>query len=98
MKLSIRVLSGPDLEKHELYKNFPITIGRLEDNEFVLQDSFTSRRHCTIYIESNYFVLHDLNSTNGTFVNSKRVNTTKVISNGDTLIIGRTVVGVEILD
>jgi pSer/pThr/pTyr-binding forkhead associated (FHA) protein len=51
-----------------------IKIGRKLDNDLVIQESAISRYHAEIKYEENQFVLYDLNSTCGTFLNNKRVN------------------------
>ena len=48
-----------------------------------------SSEHCRIRPEDGHFVLHDLKSTNGTFVNERRV-TRHVLSEGDVVKIGET--------
>ncbi len=52
-----------------------ITVGKTLDNEFVLDDESVENRHASIFWDSKgYHVVQDLNSTNGIFVNGKRVN------------------------
>src|SRR4051812_38609563 len=50
-----------------------VAIGAMEDNDLVLHDETVSRYHCRIVQEGNSYVLVDLGSTNGTFVNRVRV-------------------------
>jgi DNA-binding NtrC family response regulator len=50
-----------------------IRIGSMEDNDVVLGDDTVSRNHCRITQEDNGYVLVDLRSTNGTFVNKVRI-------------------------
>ena len=51
------------------------SIGRLVANDICLEDPFVSRRHCVIRTEREHYFIQDLNSANGTYVNSERVNT-----------------------
>jgi len=52
----------------------PIThIGRKADNDMVIKEASVSRFHAQIRVENGRFVLHDLNSHNGTIVNKTRV-------------------------
>ena len=88
MKLTISVISGFDEGKRQSFTDFPISIGRLPDNDFQLDDPFVSRRHCTIYKEENYFTLSDLKSTNKTVLNEKILDSPKSFKDGDNLIIG----------
>ena len=50
-----------------------VTIGLMDDNDLVLTDDTVSRYHCKIYQEGNHYILQDLGSTNGTFINQIRV-------------------------
>ncbi len=70
------------------FTNFPISIGRLSDNDFQLNDPFVSRRHCTIYTDGVSFTVSDLKSTNKTILNKKILNAPKSFMDGDNLIIG----------
>jgi DNA-binding NtrC family response regulator len=60
---------GPELhfEKEE------ITLGAMEDNDVILRDDTVSRYHCKIIQEDTGYVLVDLRSTNGTFINKVRI-------------------------
>jgi transcriptional regulator with GAF, ATPase, and Fis domain len=50
-----------------------ITIGAMEDNDLVVSDDTVSRYHCRIVQEDTGYVLVDLGSTNGTFINRVRI-------------------------
>ncbi|HEV8486088.1 MAG TPA: adenylate/guanylate cyclase domain-containing protein [Blastocatellia bacterium] len=65
-----------------------IRIGRAAGrNDVVLNDERVSRQHATIRRSDNAFVLNDLESANGTFVNGLRINE-RLLSNHDTISIG----------
>ena len=49
------------------------TIGRQDDNDVVLRDTTISRHHAVLYVERDAMTLQDLSSSNGTFVNDKRL-------------------------
>jgi two-component system, NtrC family, sensor kinase len=68
----------------------PLSIGREIGNLLHLQDNEVSRRHAEIRRVGDTFVLDDLKSSNGTFVNNRRVERAELAS-GDRLQIGRTV-------
>jgi pSer/pThr/pTyr-binding forkhead associated (FHA) protein len=51
-----------------------ITIGRSHDNTIILDDPRVSRHHLEIRVIRDHFVLFDLNSSGGTFVNGQRIN------------------------
>ncbi len=50
-----------------------IAIGAMEDNDLVIEDDTVSRYHCRIYQDENSYLLQDLDSTNGTFINRVRI-------------------------
>lgn len=67
------------------------TIGRSEDNNFVLPDRWISRNHAMLQsMENGEFYLIDLGSRNGSFVNGRRVSIPVTLSNGDNLTFGQT--------
>lgn len=49
------------------------TLGRSHANDIVLPDSTVSRRHCQIYWAQDAYVLEDLDSSNGTYLNGEQV-------------------------
>lgn len=49
-------------------------IGRIDGNDMIMPDFAISKKHATINMDSNSFYLKDLGSTNGTFVNGKRLD------------------------
>jgi pSer/pThr/pTyr-binding forkhead associated (FHA) protein len=67
-----------------------LTIGRGAASDLVLLDSLMSRRHLQIRQEDGRAVLHDLASTNGTFVNDARVTGSRVLRSGDVIRVGQT--------
>lgn len=63
-------------------------IGRIEGNEIVNQDQRTSRWHAVVQRNGTQFVLVDLGSTNGTFINDTRVFKPTFLQDGDTILVG----------
>jgi adenylate cyclase len=75
-------------------RDFPLTkenicIGRTPENDIELKDSLISRRHTSIVKKGNQYVVYDLGSSNGTFVNRERVEM-KTLQNGDVVRLGDT--------
>lgn len=64
-------------------------IGTAADCDIVVTDGYLSARHCTIRYESGNFVVIDLDSRNGTYVNQKKISKEDLIDN-DTLRLGKT--------
>ncbi len=60
------------------------TIGRMPDNDVVLQDPFVSRRHCAILVHAGAACeVHDIASKNGTFLNGKKIDGPTALASGD---------------
>ena len=77
----------------------PITIGRDPDVELPLRDGSISRRHCQIVrADDGSYVLRDLGSTNGTRVNGLKVDDDKVLTDGDKVFLGASVVKFALAD
>lgn len=73
--------------RYTLYGN-QVVIGRVE-GDIIISENIVSRRHALIYKQGNNFVIEDLKSTNGTFVNGYKV-TSYILKNGDIIKIGNT--------
>lgn len=67
------------------------TIGRRTDNAIVIADSFVSGQHAEIVLDAGQWWLTDLQSTNGTLVNSQRVADHIRIASGDIVQFGNVV-------
>ena len=66
----------------------PVAIGRLPDNDLIIDNPAVSGRHARVYREGDHYVLEDLKSTNGTFVNSKPIARHTLLE-GDTVLVGK---------
>ena len=65
-----------------------ISLGRKEDNTIVLQDKFISGHHAKIFIKNREYILEDLDSTNGTFLNGKRIYGRVKLEEEDEITLG----------
>jgi hypothetical protein len=65
-----------------------VSLGRGEDNDIVIPHTSVSRTHARLLRRDGSFVLTDLNSTNGSYVNNQRVHGSVVVSNGSELRLG----------
>jgi len=75
---------GPD-EGKEFPLRGTMRIGRSEDSEITLADAQASRHHAAVSPEPGGFTIQDLNSSNGTFVNGKRLDEPRLLKDGDRL-------------
>ena len=73
------------------------TVGRAIRADFVVDAALVSRLHCRITAGADTLEVVDLKSTNGTFVNGKRIEKAK-LADGDTLRVGRVSLTVSMAD
>ncbi|MCW5249953.1 MULTISPECIES: FHA domain-containing protein [unclassified Streptomyces] len=70
-----------------------ITLGRAHDSTIVLDDDYASSRHARIYPDRDgQWIVEDLGSTNGTYLDRSRLTTPTPISLGAPIRIGKTVI------
>ena len=80
--------SGPNPGKiFELVQD-ELTIGRDIGNRIVINDPEVSRKHARLTMQSGGFVIEDLGSTNGTFVNNQRLIGPHMLRPGETIMLG----------
>jgi FHA domain/Integrin beta chain VWA domain len=65
-----------------------VSLGRGEDNDIVIPHPSVSRSHARLARRDGSFVLTDLNSTNGSYVNNQQVQGSAVVSNGSEVRLG----------
>ena len=65
-----------------------ITLGRAPVNDIVLESSGVSRRHARISWTGSAFILEDLGSSNGTWVNGQRISEPTQLADGDSIDFG----------
>jgi pSer/pThr/pTyr-binding forkhead associated (FHA) protein len=68
----------------------PLTIGRASESGLVIRDDYTSTYHARLMLWDGVWTVQDLDSTNGTFVDGKRVNTPTTVTPGTPIRIGTT--------
>ena len=84
------ITSGPK-RGHELeLRGEPISIGRARDADLVIQDDYTSTHHARLLNWNGQWMLQDLDSTNGTYVNGERVTQPTKLGPGMSARIGTT--------
>jgi len=83
------VLQGRDKGKRYDLRGDSLTLGRDHNNAVQVSDNEISRRHAEIRKDDQGYLLADLGSSNGTFVNAEQV-TERRLANGDRVQLGRT--------
>jgi pSer/pThr/pTyr-binding forkhead associated (FHA) protein len=84
----IIVKLGDNIVHKYIFDKEIMSVGRARDNDIVIENLSVSRNHARIRKESERFILTDLNSANGTFVNGVRVTRVEIV-NDDAITIGK---------
>jgi len=81
------VLEGPGAGQRIVIEQQPLIIGREETCDLVIPDRQVSRQHARIRLEADRYVLEDLGSKNGTFVNGQELSGPYPLQDGDEIQI-----------
>jgi hypothetical protein len=84
--------SGPTPGASFALEGDQMTIGRDSTNEITINDAEISRRHARLTFQGGKYVLEDLGSTNGTFVNGQRLAGPRVLKAGEVVSFGEQIV------
>lgn len=82
------ILQFEDRVLKEYVVGLSVTIGRLPDNTVIIDNPAVSSHHACVFRDGDHFIVEDLQSTNGTFVNEKPV-TRHTLQNGDVVQVGK---------
>ena len=82
-------------EKSFPMKSMSMTVGRSDSCEIPVKDGSVSGRHAELCKERGKIIVRDLNSSNGVYVNGKKVEEAE-LADGDVLKLGQTTIRVEI--
>jgi hypothetical protein len=83
--------SGPTPGKTYSIEKGEITIGRDTTNDIVINDAEVSRKHSRLLLQSGGFVLEDMGSTNGTFVDGQRLMGPHNLRPGELIMLGENI-------
>ena len=83
------VQRGPDAGARFLLDTDVVTVGRHPDSDIFLDDISVSRRHATFSRGDSGYVVSDLGSLNGSYVNRDRIDSDVLLSGGDEVQIGK---------
>ena len=72
-----------------------VTIGRVQGNDIILPKGNVSKRHSRIVLKDSKFIIVDLKSTNGTYVNGRKITSPIVVKGTDKIYIGDFILTVE---
>jgi predicted component of type VI protein secretion system len=82
------IKAGPEEGKVIPLAMDPVTIGREQGVELTISDPEISRKHAKITYQGGQYVIQDLGSTNGTFVNNQRLTGPYVLRPGELIYLG----------
>lgn len=82
-------------ERREPFSVPEISVGRVQGNDLLLPKGNVSKQHAKLFFRDGRFIVTDLNSTNGTYVNRRRIQQATVINDADRIYIGDFVLRIE---
>jgi pilus assembly protein CpaF len=82
-------------ERREQFVSTEISVGRVHGNDIVLPKGNVSKRHARVLYRDGRFIVTDLNSTNGTYVNRRRITQATIVREGDKIYVGDFVLKIE---
>ena len=85
-------------ERREVFDRTEISVGRVQGNDLMLPKGNVSKRHARLLYRDGRFIVTDLNSTNGTYVNRRRISQATIVREGDRIYIGDFVLRIEVRD
>lgn len=91
----LRVIEPAETKGQTYELGDELTVGRAGGCQITLDDTFVSQLHARVFRRDGQLFVEDLGSTNGTFLNRKKVAAPVAIRKGDRLQIGKTVMEVQ---
>ena len=91
----ILFVRSEDQQGQEFEVSDVMVLGRSDETDVVMADPYASDFHLRLVAQEDGLMLHDLGSTNGTYVNGRRVSAPTHLRRGDTVQVGKTVMEVR---
>jgi predicted component of type VI protein secretion system len=88
----ITMRSGPEPGKTFPLEQEEVFMGRDLANDITVSDPEVSRRHARFIMQEENFLVEDLGSTNGTFLNGERISTPQQLRPGDVITLGENII------
>ena len=85
------VVEPPALRGSEYPLADELTVGRAPGCAITIDDTFVSQLHARVFVAEGQFMVEDLGSTNGTYLNRRKVGPPELLQQGDLLQVGNTV-------
>jgi pSer/pThr/pTyr-binding forkhead associated (FHA) protein len=92
-KAFLVIVSSPQVGLLRVLGDGAVTLGRGKECQLRLEDSTASAEHCRVSVHADRgFVIEDCGSTNGTFLNGRRIEGQVELTYGDRITLGSTIV------
>src|SRR5678809_1351713 len=82
-------------ERRESFDKSEINVGRVQGNDLMLPKGNVSKHHARLLYRDGRFIVTDLKSTNGTYVNGRKIAQATIVREGDKIYIGDFVLRIE---
>jgi pilus assembly protein CpaF len=82
-------------ERREAFERNEINVGRVQGNDLMLPKGNVSKHHARLLFRDGRFIVTDLKSTNGTYVNGRKISQATIVREGDKIYIGDFVLRLE---
>lgn len=82
-------------ERRESFDKNEINVGRVQGNDLMLPKGNVSKHHARLLFRDGRFIVTDLKSTNGTYVNGRKISQATIVREGDKIYIGDFVIRLE---
>src|SRR4051812_29519272 len=83
-------------ERRESFDRTEINVGRVQGNDLMLPKGNVSKRHARLLYRDGRVIVTDLKSTNGTYVNGRKIAQATIVREGDKIYVGDFVLRVEL--
>src|ERR1700689_3216535 len=82
-------------ERKETLDKNEVNVGRVQGNDLMLPKGNVSKHHARLLCRDGRFIVTDLKSTNGTYVNGRKIAQATIVREGDKIYIGDFVLRIE---
>jgi hypothetical protein len=87
----LAIVEGDSMKGKSFDVGEELVVGRAEKCHIVLDDTYVSQMHARIFSKGESVMVEDLGSTNGTYLNRRRITSPSELQRGDHIKIGKTV-------
>jgi len=93
--ISIVISEKGGAERRDVFSQDEITIGRVKGNDVLLAKGNVSKQHARVIVRDGRYIVTDLKSTNGTYVNHRRITHATLVREGDRIYVGDFILRIE---